>query len=149
MRTGERLPGYCAPGLEPLPPGRKRADACLGPVRDHERLVHGEQRRQLGLVSLKLLPRRPDGGVLVRRVLQLDDAQWQAVDQQRDVRPAGVSVLGDSELVDGQQVVVGGGIVEVHDPDLVAAHPSPRLPILDRHAVDEHPVKGAVAGLEG
>ena len=76
--------------------------------------VHGEQGWQLRLVSLELLPRRPDSGVLVGGVLQFDDAHGQSVYEQHDVRPAGVPVLGYGELVDGQPVVVGGDI-EVDD----------------------------------
>ena len=74
VRVGQRLPGDGAPGLEPLPTGSQRADTGLGSVGDHQRLVHGEQEGQLRLVGLELLPGRPDGGVLVRRVLQFDDA---------------------------------------------------------------------------
>ena len=108
---------------------------------------HGEERGQFGLVRLKLLPRRPNGGVLVGGVLQFDDAQRQPVDEHRDVRPAGVPVLGDGELVDSQPVVVGRGL-ELDDSDLISAHPSIGIPILDRHALDEHPVEGSVAGLQ-
>ena len=40
------------------------------------------------------------------------------------------------------------GYVEVDDPDEVAAHHSPGLPVLDLHAVDEHPVELAIAGFQ-
>ena len=146
VRVGQRLPRDRAPGLEPLPAGGQRADAGLVPVRDHERLVHGEQGGQLGLVGLELLPRRPYGGVLVGGVLQLDHAQRQAVDEQHHVRPAGIPVLGDGELVD-RKPVVPGGVVEVNNTDDVAADRSPGLPILDLHAADEHPVELPVASL--
>ena len=43
VRVGQGLAADGAPGLEPLPPGGERADARLGAVGDHERLVHGEQ----------------------------------------------------------------------------------------------------------
>ena len=135
-----------APWFEPLPAGGQRADAGLVPVRDHQSLIHREQGGQLRLVCLELLPRRPDGGILVRRVLQLDDAKGQAVDEQDDVRPAGVAILRNGELVDGQPVVVGG-FVEVQHRDLVSPHPSISVPVLDFDAVHEHPVEGAVAGL--
>ena len=72
VRVGKRLPGDGAPGLEPLPAASERADTGLDPVRGHQRLVHGEQRGQLGFVGLKLVPGRPDGGVLVRRVFEFD-----------------------------------------------------------------------------
>ena len=146
--TRKRLPRDGAPGLEPLPAGGQRADAGLVPVRDDESLVHGEQGGQLRLVGLELPPCRPDGGVLVRGVLQLDDAQGQAVDEQHHVRPARVPVLGGGELVDRQPVVVGGN-VEVDDPRLAPFDCTIVPPVLHRHAVDEHPVEGVVAGFEG
>ena len=71
------------------------------------RLVHGEQGGQFSLVSLKLLPRRPDGGMLVRRILGLDDSQKQSIYEQPGVQPACVVVLSDAELVYCQQVVTG------------------------------------------
>jgi hypothetical protein len=43
---------------------------------------------------------RPDRGVLVGGVLELEDGQGEAVDEEHNVRPAGVLVLGDAELVD-------------------------------------------------
>ncbi len=107
MRVGAALsPVDRAPGLEPLPPGGERADARLHAVGDDQQRVVGEERRDLRLVGLELLERRPDRGVLVGRVLELDHRQRQAVDEQHDVRPAGVLVLDDGELVDGQPVVV-------------------------------------------
>ena len=75
VRVGKRLPGDGAPGLEPLPAASERANTGLDPVRGHQRLVHGEQRGQLGFVGLELVPGRPDGGVLVRRVLEFDQAK--------------------------------------------------------------------------
>ena len=73
--TGQLLPADGAPRLEPFHPSGERADAGLGPVGDHQQLVHGEQRRRLGLVGLELLPGRLDRGVLVGGVLELDHAQ--------------------------------------------------------------------------
>ena len=146
-RVGRGLARDRPPRLEPLPPGGERPDARLRPVRDHEHRVHGEERRQLGLVGLELLPRRPDGGVLVDRVLELDDGQRQAVDEQHDIGAAGVLVLRDGELVD-RQPVVGGGIVEVDDSRLRPAHRAAVCAVLHGHAVDQHPVEGAVPRFE-
>ena len=144
VRISQRLPGDRAPGLEPLPAAGERSDAGLDSVRNHQRLIHGEQRGQLGFVGLELIPRRSDSRVLVRRVLQLDHAQRQAVDEQQHVRPACVSVFGHAELVNRQPVVVGRGL-KVDNPDLIAAHPPLCIAILDLDAAHEHPVKGAVA----
>ena len=146
-RVGQRFAGHGAPGLEPLSAGGERADAGLDPIRNHQRFVHGEEGGQLGLIGLKLLPCRPDGGVLIGGILELDDAQGQAVDEQHHVRPAGVPVFGDGELVDGEEVVISG-VIEVNGTDNVAAHPSPVFAILDLHAVHEHAVKVAVAGFQ-
>ena len=103
---------------------------------------------QLGFVGLELVPGRPDGGVLVGRVLQFDHAQRQAVDEQHYVRPAGVLVLGDGELVDGKPVVVGR-VFEVDDADLIPAHCALGIAVLDLDSVDEHAVEGAIAGFDG
>ncbi len=102
---------------------------------------------QLRLVGLELLPGGPDGRVLVRWVLELDDAQGQAVHEQHHVGPAVVLVFGDRELIDGQQVVVGWS-VEVDDLGLGTTNLPVVGPVLHRHAVDHHAVKGAVSGLE-
>ena len=145
---GQGLAGDGAPRLEPLAAGGECADTGLGPVGHDEQLVEGEEGRQLGLVGLELAPGGPDGGVLVGRVLDLDDREGQAVDEQDDVGPAGaVAVLGDGELIDGEEVVVGGGF-EVDDVGLGAADRAAG-PVLDGDSRDEHSVEGAIAGLEG
>ena len=74
----------------------------------------------IGLVGLELLERRPDGRILVGGVLQLDDDQREAGDEQRHVRPA--LVLGPlaPELADGEEVVVRRR-GEVDQPHLRAA----------------------------
>ncbi len=151
---GQACSGDGAPGLEPLPPGSERADARLQAVGDHQGRVHGKQRRQLGLVGLELPPGGPDRGVLVGRVLELDDPERQAVDEQHHVGAARVPVLADGELVDRQEIVVGG-IVEVDDPHLGSPDDAYLLrqaigrSVLHRHAVHQHPVEGPVACFEG
>ena len=145
---GEALARDRAPRLEPLAPCRERAEARLRAVRDDEQLVHREQRGQLGLVGLELLPRRPDVGVLVGRVLELDHAERQAVDEQHDVRAAGALALGDGHLVDREEVV-GGGVGVLDHGGLRAADRAAGGAVLDVHARDEHAVEGAVARLEG
>ena len=95
-----------------------------------------------------MLPGGPDGSVLVGGVLQLDDAQGQPVDEQDDIGSAGVLILGNGELVDGQPVV-GGPVVEVDDPGLLAADGAIGGSVLHRHSGHQHPVKGAVAGFQG
>ena len=146
-RVGQRLARNRAPGLEPLPPGRQRDDARFQSVRHDERGVEREQRRDLRLVGLKLPEGRPDGCVLVGGVLQLDDAERQAVDEQHDIGPPFVLVLDDGELVD-REPVVAGRVVEVEHANLSAADPALCVEVLHRHPGDEHPVEVAVPGLQ-
>ena len=83
----ELLPRDRPPRHEPFLVRRERPEAGLDAVGDDEKLVEREERRDLGLVGLELLERRPDRRVLVRRVLQLDDGERQPVDEEDDVGP--------------------------------------------------------------
>ena len=94
------------PGFEPLLTGGEGAYPGVESVGDHLELVQGEQGGEFFLVVLELLPGVPDVGVLISRVLELDDAQGQSVQEQDYVRSAGGLVLLDGELVDGEPVVV-------------------------------------------
>ena len=133
-----------APRLEPLPAGRQRAEPRLHPVRHGEHRVAGEQRGQLRLVGLQLVERRPHGGVLVGRVLELDHGQRQPVDEHDDVGPPGVTVLRDRELIDGRPRV-GVRLIEVDHACLSAADGAVGGAVLDRHTVHQHAVEGPVA----
>jgi hypothetical protein len=95
-----------------------------------------------------LLVSGPDGGVFGDSVLELDESKREAVYEEHHVRPADVMVLGDGELVDGEPVVVFR-IVEVQHAGLGAPERAVFAPELDRHTIYEHPVEGAVAGLNG
>ena len=95
-----------APRLEPLAAGPQGTDPRLHAIRHDERRVVGEERRNLGLVGLELLERRPDRRVLGGCVLEFKDRERKAVDEDDDVRPSFVLALDDRELVDGQPVVV-------------------------------------------
>ena len=68
----------------------QRTQPRLGAVRDHQHLVVLEHVGDLFLVGLDLVVGFPDIGVLVGRVLQLQQHQRQAVDEQDDVGPARV-----------------------------------------------------------
>src|SRR5687767_9909213 len=48
----QRLSGNRTPGLEPLPARAERTDARLDSIRNQQGLVVGEQRLNLGLISL-------------------------------------------------------------------------------------------------
>ena len=145
-QAGRRVlpPADRAPGLEPLAPRAERTDPRLHPVGHDQRRVVREQGRDLRLVRLELLEGGPDRGVLVGRVLELDDRERQPVHEQHDVRAAGVLTLGHGELVDREPVVVLRR-VEVDDARLRPGDRAVRPAVLDRDPVHEHPVDGAVA----
>ena len=99
MRRGNLSSRDGAPRLEPFAAGAECTDARLDTVGHNQRGIVGEERRDLGLVGLELLKRGPDGRVLVRGVLQLENAKGKAVDEDHDVRPAVVLALDNRELV--------------------------------------------------
>ena len=84
-----------------------------------------------------------EGGVLVAGVLQLDDGQGQAIDEQHYVGPAVVAVLDDRALVYCQPVV-GVHVVEVDQPGDIAADAAVLASDFDRHAFDQIAVQAAV-----
>src|SRR5215211_6825710 len=90
----------------------------------------------------------PDGGVLGDGVLELDEDEGEAVDEEHHVWPPDVMVLGDGELADGEPVVVVL-IFEVEHAGLGAADGAVFAAELYCDAVHEHPVEGAVARLQG
>ncbi len=139
LAAGDRPPGF-----EPLLPRPEGTDSSLDAVGDDKRLVVVEESRNLRLVSLELLEGRTDGGVLVGRILELDDREGQAVHEQDDVRPARVLTFGDRKLVDREPVVVLG-IIEVDHARLVTGDGAVGAAVLDRDAVHEHAVYGTVA----
>ena len=139
-------PSIVFPGGEALAGGGQAANLGLGAVGDHQQLVEREEAGDLGLVGLELLPGGVDGGFGVGGVLELDDGEGEAVDEEEDVRAA-LGLALDCELVDGEPVVVGG-VVEVDKADELAA----RLAVahdLDGDALDEERVEGAVGVDEG
>jgi len=140
---GRRVPGHRPPRHKPLPLGAERTDARLHAVRCHQRFVKHKQRWNLLLVSLQLIERRARGGRLISRILQLQHRQRQAVDEQHDVRAAGVTVLGDGELTH-RQVVVVVGVVEIGQAKRAVPACAVLQLILDLHAVHQQAVKRAV-----
>ena len=98
------------------------ADAGCDTVRDKQGLIEGKEGGQFRLVGLELVERRPDGCVLIRRVLEFHDAQRQAVEEEHDVRAARITVIRDAKLVDGEPIICLG-IVEIDRESLRAADP--------------------------
>ena len=145
--VGQRLATHRAPRLEPLASGGEGAHPRVDSVRGDEQRVEREQVREFGLVGLDLIPGRPHRGLLVRRVLELDQTKRKTIDEQHDVRPPLVLTLDDSELVDGEPVVVCGVLV-VDDRDLRSLHGTRGSTVLDGHAIHEQAVEGAVADFQ-
>jgi hypothetical protein len=86
----------------------------------------------------------PDRRVLVRRALELDHGQRQAIYKDHDVRPAVVLALDHGELVD-RQPVVGGRVGIIDELHAVARDRAVGPLVLDLDAVAQHAVEGAVA----
>ncbi len=147
MRSGQRLALDRPPRLEPFASGGERAHARLEAVRGDEHRVEGEQVREFGLVGLGLVPGRPHRGLLIRRVLEFDQAQRKTVDEQHDIRPALVFALDDGELVDRQPIVVRW-VPVVEDGDMWPRRDTVGCPVLDRHAIHKQAVKDSVAGFQ-
>ena len=145
---GQLLAGDGAPGLEPFPPRGEGAEPGLDAVGYCEHRVEGEQRGQLRLVCPELPPGTSEGRVLVRRVLELDDGERQAVDEQHDVGAALVAALHHGELVDGEPVVVRR-LLEVEHLHLRASNRAAVVAVLHCDSVHRQPVEGAVAGFQG
>ncbi len=143
-----RLAVHGPPHLEPLLLRRQRPDTRLQAVRDHQHRVVMHQRGDLGLVGLQLRVRAPDGRVLVRGVLQLDQPQRQAVHEDHHVGPSVVLPLHHRELVHGQPVV-GGRVVAVHQAGVVPRDAAVRPAVLHRHAVAHHGMEDPVGLDEG
>ena len=133
-----------APGLEPFAPRGERPDARLHAVGNDQRGIGGEERRNLRLISLELLIRAPDGGVLVGRILQLDHRERQAVYKHHHIRAARVLPIGHRKLVHDEPVVVVR-CGEVEHSRLRAGDGAIFAPIFHGDAIDQHAVHCAVA----
>ena len=104
-----------APDFEPLLICGERADARLQAITHQQHRVVVQQRGNLGLVSLQLRVGAPDGCVLVRRVFEFNQAQWQSVYEHHDIRPPVVLALNHRVLVH-RQPVVGVHVGKIHQP---------------------------------
>src|SRR5439155_20599518 len=84
LGVGQCLAGDRTPRFEPLPAGRQRSDALLDAIGARQQLVEDEKGRYLRFVGLDLVERRPDGGILISSVLELDDRKRQAVNEENN-----------------------------------------------------------------
>ena len=88
-------------------------------------------------------------GVVGRRVLlggvfQLQHAEWQAVHEHHDIRPAVVLAFDHCELIDGKPVV-GRRVIEIDHPHAITGDAVTTLaPVFDLDAVAQHGVKPPV-----
>ena len=138
-----RIARHRPPRHEPLAVGGQRADARRNAVRDHQRRVGAEQRRDLRLVGLQLVERPIEGRVLVAGILQFDHTERQAIDEDHHVGPA-VRLVLDHRVLVHRQPVVGVRIVKVDQPDLLAADGAVRAANLDRNTLDHVAMQPAV-----
>ena len=147
MCAGQCLSGDGAPWLEPFLASGQGADARLDAIGDDQQGVVREQGRQFSLVGLALLPCRPDGGFLVSRVLQLQQHQRQAVDEEHYVRPSIALIFDNGELIYHKPVVVGRSD-EVDDARLSSGDVSVLVPVLHRHTIHQMSMYKAVTRLK-
>ena len=121
-----------------------RAHTCLQAVRSPRgRHCSAGERRNLRLVRLQLGVRAPDGGVFVSGVLEFDEAEREAVDEDDDVGTTVVLPFDDGELVDGEPVV-RVDVVEVDQFDEVARDASVGARIFDWHTFAQHFLESAI-----
>ena len=139
-----RLAGNRPPRHEPFPVGADCPDPRLQPVRNHQHRVVNEERRNLEFVGLELIERAPDVGALIRCVLQLDHRQRQPVDEDHDVRSPVVLSFDHRELI-YRQPIVRVGVIPIHQPNQIV-HRAPILLVLDRHPLNQQPMKGVIVG---
>ena len=138
------LAAHRAPGHETLTVCGQRADARLQPVADHQRSVADEQVGDIVLVGLQLVVGRPDAGLFRGGVFQLQHRDGQAVDETHQVGPARLLAALHGELVDHQKAVALG-LLEVDQAQAVAPLDALGIGDIDRDAVDQRFVHGAVA----
>ena len=143
----ELVAGDGAPRFEQFESGGQGTDAGLGAIGHGEYGVEDEQRGDFFPVCLQLRKRGAQGSVFAGGVLEFENCERQAIDEDDDVGAPFPSGLDDGELPAGEPAVVRGG-VEVENADARAAHVSAAVAIRDRDAIDDHAVGGAVARFE-
>jgi len=135
--------GAGAPGLEPFPSSAEGSDARLRAVGGDQHGVGGKQHWDLRLIGLKLAERRPNIGVLVGSVLQLDHRQRQPVNEQHHIGPAGVLSFAHRELINREPVVFVH-IIEVKDARLGTGDRAIIAAVFNRDAIQQHTVRRMV-----
>ena len=114
-----------------------------GAIRDDCDDVGNEYTRDLTPISLDLVPGIAESGVLISRVLQLQQANGQTVEENEHVGSAVVAGLDNGELVESSPIVVPRGI-EVHEPQAHGGGPAILTGGLDRHAAHHQLIESLV-----
>ena len=92
---------------------------------------------------MDLVPGIAESGVLISRVLQLQQANGQTVEENEHVGSAVVAGLDNGELVERPPIVVPRGI-EVHEPQAHGGGPAILTGGLDRHAAHHQLIESLV-----
>jgi hypothetical protein len=129
-----------APDLEPFMVGGQRADARMGSVGNDQNFVVVEKGTYLLLIRLQLLERRPNGGVFIGRILQFKHREWQAIDEDHDIRPPVVLPLDNRELVHSQPVV-DFRMIKIDQAHPVPGDATVDPAIFDFYAITQHGMK--------
>src|SRR5262249_27170347 len=88
-----------APGHKALPVCRDRARLGLNAIRDYDDLVVGKEAGNILLVGLDLVECVVDRGVLVANVLELDNSERKAVDENQNVGSSVIALIDNGELI--------------------------------------------------
>ena len=136
-------PSDRAPRHKPIFASTQRPNTCHQAIRRNQRSVRAKERRDLLLVSLKLIEGVLNRRVLAGRVLQLDHDQWQAIHKGHDIGAAVMAALNNGELVRDHQIVIRG-IHKINQTHLVAFYRAIRAAILNVDPVDQQPMNAPV-----
>ena len=119
-------------GFEPLLTCRERTETGFGTVRDNEQLIHREQRGQFGFVSLEFARHAVQISACSSvGVLEFKHAERQAIHEQHHVKAAVAVTIGDSHLVDREEVVSSRPVVVHDDNSLNSANHAVGHSVLD------------------
>ena len=91
---------------------------------------------------------RPDGGVLIGGILELDDRQRQAIDKDDQIRAAVDMVFQNGKLIDHQPIIIVG-IFKIDQPDLIAFDAAIFGSIFNFDAIREHFMERTVVADQG
>lgn len=115
---GTTIGGF--PGGEALFGREDAAHFGLETVGDDFELVVAEECRDLGMVGLELVPGLLQIGPGIVRVFQFEEGEGKAIDEDDDIGPAIVGAIENGELIDDEEVVLGG-VIPIDELDGFAA----------------------------